>query len=541
MGLIQATLIDTLLHFYKLYIGQPLENFANNYTAYFLLLPEIAILLTAVLILVLELIKPNRDSLKAPMVGLIGTMISLGTVYYTQYLTTRYFNPALGQYWGGLETIDPFSLFLKSVAFLGVIFTILMSMRTRLPIKHTGEYYALLLFAAVAMTFVVSSSDILAIWVMTEFVGITSYIVVGFNKHEPRAVEGALKYLLLGILSSAFMLYGFSILYGYTGTTNLYVMKQTLVQPIEAIPNPVFVVAMGMFVAGVGYKLSIAPFHTWAPDAFEAAPLPIAGFLAVTPKIAVVAVFLRMFLLGLANVAVLWVPIMILLAILSMVIGNLFAIRQTNIKRFLAYSGVAQMGFMLMGLCAAGLLSQIDPNAPIRSMGYNAMLNYIVIYAIMTLGAFFIANIVEYHTGSEDIRAYKGLFQRAPASGITITACFLSLAGIPPFAGFSAKFFVFAAAINKDLWVLVIIAALMAVMAAYYYLKWVKVILLDPPDDPTPILPGMMHRLVMAVPFILVTFAFVPIPLLGGTLMEHIYNYAAGSWFLTVNVYFGVQ
>ncbi|MBU1023699.1 hypothetical protein KKB99_05345, partial [bacterium] len=309
MTLLFAAFGDSLLMtLFRSYFSQPLENFANNYQAYFLLLPESIVLGTAVLILILDMIKPNRDSLKAPIVAIVGTLLSLSTVIYTQYLVSRYFNPALGQYWGGLETIDPFSLFLKSVAFLGVIFAILMSIKTRLPRKHTGEYYSLLLFATVAMTFVVSSSDILAIWVMTEFISITSYIIVAFNKHEPRAVEGGLKYLLLGALSSAFMLYGFSILYGYTGTTNLYVMKTLLVQQAQNITNPIFVLSIGMFMAGIGFKLAIAPFHTWAPDAFEGAPLPVTAFIAVTPKIAVVAVFLRVFLLGLANVAIIWVP-----------------------------------------------------------------------------------------------------------------------------------------------------------------------------------------------------------------------------------------
>lgn len=540
MILLYAAFGDSLIMtMYRAYIHQPLENFANNYTAYFLLLPETIVLGTAILLLILDLIKPNRDSLKAPVVAIVGTLISLSTVFYTQYLTSRYFNPALGQYWGGLETIDPFSLFLKSVAFLGVIFAILMSIKTRLPRKHTGEYYSLLLFATVAMTFVVSSSDILAIWIMTEFVSLTSYIIVAFNKHEPRAVEGGLKYLLLGAISSAFMLYGFSILYGYTGTTNLYVMKTILIQSAEQVTNPIFVLAIGMFMAGIGFKLAIAPFHTWAPDAFEGAPLPIAAFIAVTPKIAVVAVFLRVFLLGLANVAVIWVPMMVGCAILSMVIGNLFAIRQNNIKRFLAYSGVAQMGFLLMGLCAAGVQSQSDPNAAIKSLGYNAILNYMVIYTIMTLGAFLIANIVKHHTGSEDFRAYRGLFQRAPASALTMMVCLLSLAGIPPTGGFSAKFFVFAAAIAKEMWLLVIVGALMAVIAVFYYLRWIWVMFLVEPEDKSLILPSTLHRWTMVVPFALLAFTYVRIPIIGGTLAEYIYDYAAGSYFLTINVYFG--
>jgi NADH-quinone oxidoreductase subunit N len=527
-----------LLDMYKKYVDTPLQIFADNYTAYFLFVHETITIAGAILILVLDMIKPNRNSLRAPIICLVSSFIALFLVFYTINLTSRYFNPALGQYWGGLETIDPFSLFLKSIAFVGVIFTVLMSIKTRLPRKYTGEYYALLMFATTSMTFVTSSSDILAIWVLTEFVSISSYVIVGFNKHEPRAIEAGLKYLLIGGISSAFMLYGFSILYGMTGTTNLYVMKTVLVQSAQQHTNPIFIIASGAFLAGVGFKLAIAPFHMWAPDVYEGAPIPIANFIAVTNKVGVMAVLLRVFLLGLANVARIWVPIIQVCAILSMLIGNLFAMRQNNIKRFLAYSGISQMGFILMGLCAAGVVSIGDPNSSIKSLGYNALLNYIVIYAIMLVGAFFIANIVEFHTGSEDIRAYKGLFQRAPASTLTMTICLLSLAGIPPLAGFNAKFFVFAAAIDKRLWFLVIFAAVMAVMAVFYYLRWIRVMFLEEPEDRTLILPGAMHRWVMAIPFVVLLIANVPLPFIS-SLGEWIYAYASGSYFLTINVYFG--
>jgi len=527
-----------LLDMYKKYVDTPLQIFADNYTAYFLFVHETITIAGAILILILDMIKPNRDSLRAPIICLVSSFIALFLVFYTINLTSRYFNPALGQYWGGLETIDPFSLFLKSIAFLGVIFTVLMSIKTRLPRKYTGEYYALLMFATTSMTFVTSSSDILAIWVLTEFVSISSYVIVGFNKHEPRAIEAGLKYLLIGGISSAFMLYGFSILYGMTGTTNLYVMKTVLVQSAQQHTNPIFIIASGAFLAGVGFKLAIAPFHMWAPDVYEGAPIPVANFIAVTNKVGVMAVLLRVFLLGLANVARVWVPIIQVCAILSMLIGNLFAMRQNNIKRFLAYSGISQMGFILMGLCAAGVVSIGDPNKSINCLGYNSLLNYIVIYAIMIVGAFFIANIVEYHTGSEDIRAYKGLFQRAPASTLTMTICLLSLAGIPPLAGFNAKFFVFAAAIDKRLWFLVIFAAVMAVMAVFYYLRWIRVMFLEEPEDKTLILPGAMHRWVMAIPFVVLLMANVPLPFIS-SLGEWIYAYASGSYFLTINVYFG--
>jgi NADH-quinone oxidoreductase subunit N len=530
-----------LVDMYKNYVDTPLQIFSDNYTAYFLFIHELTTMAAAILILVLDMIKPNRDSLKAPAIAITASVITLFLIFYTQYLVSRYFVPAIGQYWGGLETFDPFSLFLKSVAFLGVFFALFMSIKTKLPKKYTGEYYALLMFATTSMTFVTSSSDILAIWILTEFVSIPSYILVAFHKHEPRAIEAGLKYLLIGALSSAFMIYGFGLLYGMTGTTNLYVMKTTLVQLAEKQTNPLFIVAIATFMVGIGFKLAIAPFHMWAPDVYEGTSIPVATFVAVVNKISVIAVFLRVFLLGLANVATLWVPMMIGCAVLSMLLGNLFAMRQNNIKRFIAYSGIAQMGFMLMGLCAAGVVSQGDPNGSIGSAGFKSVLNYMAVYAVMTTGAFFIAHIIEYYTGSEDIRAYQGLFKRAPASALTMAICLLSLAGIPPTGGFMAKFFVFAAAIEKQMWFLVIAGSLMAVMAAYYYFRWIRVMFLMEPEDKTLILPGAMHRWLMAIPFIILGFALVPIPFLGGTIAEYLYDYAGGSFFLTVNVYFGAK
>ncbi len=519
-------------------VDTPMEVYATTYRAYFLLTPEMIVLFTGLLILLLELIRPNGRRWRAPIIALVGLMISYGIILYTQYLTSRYFNAALGQYWGGLETIDPFSLFLKTVALFAAIYTILQSMKDReLNPKYSGEYFAFIMFAFTAVETVVSSSDILAIFVMSEFLSLTCYILVGWLKHKPFSTEGAVKYFLFGALCSSFMLYGFSILYGVTGQTNLYEIKQIiadqrLVQ--HTFDKPLMTMAVVFFLAGIGFKLAIAPFHFWAPDAYQGAPTAIATFIANEPKIAITAVFLRVFLLGFSTMAEYWLPVMQVCSGLSMLIGNLFAMRQVEMKRFLAYSSISQMGFLIMGLCAAGKRATIDPNGAINSWGYMGMLNYIMIYTVMNVGCFYVVHIVETHTGSTKIDAFRGLIRRAPASGYTLLICLISMSGIPPMAGFFAKYFVFVPAIKEGLYVLAVWAGIMAVISAYYYFRIVRIIAFVEPETRTMILPGALQRFGLIFPF-----AFLSLYFVGGKLATWFFGYAAGSFFLTVNVYFG--
>jgi len=531
---------DNILHdFYNPYISLPLETFAATYRAYFLLMPEMLDLTGGILILVMDMIRPNGNRLRAPLTAQTVLIISYLPVIFTMYLTTRYFNAALGQYWGGLETIDPFSLFLKSIALLTVNYVIVIAMRSKdLPEKYSGEFYAFIMFATVAIECVVSSSDILAIYLLTEFVAITSYVLVGWIKKVPMSTEAALKYFLLGSMSSAFMVFGFAIMYGLSGTTNLYEMKVALHQVRMADPTmvPVMLLSVLFFMVGIGFKLAIVPFHMYLPDVFEGSTTSVATFLSVTPKIATTAVFIRVFLLGLSTVADLWLPLMQICAVLSMTIGNLFALRQTNLKRFLAYSSITHMGYLLLGLCAAGVIAETNSNSAIQSFGYFGMLHYMVVYAIMNTGIFLIIGIVEHHAGGTDISYFKGLVHRAPPSAYTMLVCLLSLAGIPPLAGFMAKFFVLWPLMAQDvsLYALAIIAILNMVISAFIYLRIIKFIFLDKPEVETRFYPDTTYRYAMIPPF-----AFLALYLIGGFFVRMAYAYAASSYFLTINVYFG--
>jgi len=525
--------------FYPQYIESPLEVFASSYRAYFLLIPEMLDLTGGILILLLDMVRPNRNRLMAPLIAQTTLIISYFPVIFTMYLTTRYFNAALGQYWGGLETIDPFSLFLKSVVLLTVNYVVVIAMRSKdLPKKYNGEFYAFLMFATVAVECVVSSSDILAIFLLTEFVAITSYILVGWIKSKPTSTEAALKYFLMGSMSSAFMVFGFAIMYGLSGTTNLYEMKVALHQVRMEDPSmvPVLLMSVLFFMVGIGFKLAIAPFHMYLPDVFSGSTTSVAAFLSVTPKLATTAVFIRVFLLGLSTVADLWVPMMQVCAILSMTIGNLYAIRQTEMKRFLAYSSISNMGYLLLGLCAAGVNAETNANAAIQSLGYFGMLHFMVVYAIMNTGAFLIVSIVEHHTGSTMLANFKGLVHRAPPAAYTMLVILLSLAGIPPLAGFAAKFFVLAPTLETDvrLYPLAIIAVVNMVISAYIYLRIIKVMFLDRPEVEERFYPDTTYRYAMIPPFAILFFYF-----LGGFFVREFFAYAASSSFLTINVYFG--
>lgn len=525
--------------FYLPFVSSPLQVFAAAYRAYFLLIPEILDLSGGILILLLDMIRPNGNRMRAPMIANIWLIFSYFPVIFTMWLTSRYFNAALGQYWGGLETIDPFSLFLKSIALITVNYVVIIAMRSKdLPEKFSGEFYAFIMFATVAIECVVSSSDILAIFIMTEFVAITSYILVGWLKNKPISTEAALKYFLIGSMSSAFMIFGFALMYGLSGTTNLYEMKVALHQVRQTSPDmvPVMLLSVVFFMVGIGFKLAIAPFHAYLPDVFEGAPTAVTTFLSVTPKIATTAVFVRVFLLGLSTVADLWVPLMVVCAVLSMTIGNLFAIRQTEMKRFLAYSSISQMGYMLLGLCAAGVIAKTNSNGATQSLGYMGMLHYMVVYAMMNTGAFLITSVVEYHTGGTHFDNFKGLVHRAPPSAYTMLACILSLAGVPPLAGFAAKTFVLLPTMEGDvkLYSLAAIAAVNIVISTYVYLRVIKVMFLDRPVVEERFYPDTTYRYAMIPPFTFVLLYFA-----GGFFVKYLYAYAASSYFLTINVYFG--
>jgi NADH-quinone oxidoreductase subunit N len=333
----------------------------------------------------------------------------------------------------------------------------------------------------------VSTEDLLMVFISLEFASLALYILTAFNKHNEKSAEAALKYFLFGGMSAAFLLFGFSLLYGFSNTTNLSGIAQAIHRPGL---NPFLVIAIVTTVIGFGFKVAAAPFHFWAPDVYEGAPAPSAAFIASGSKIASAFVFFQVLALGFAGAegsltlhhfSSGWVPVLVLVATLSMLLGNLVAITQTSLRRLLAYSAVAHAGYMLLALVAHTQ----------RSLG--ALLYYVITYGLSTLGAFAIVAVLEEQTGSDRIENLNGFSRRAPLLAACLAVFFLSLAGIPPLAGFFGKFYLFVAVIaaapgSRLMLGLVILAIAMSAVSLYYYLRVLKAaFVIDAPEAAGPV------------------------------------------------------
>ncbi|MDD5226664.1 MAG: NADH-quinone oxidoreductase subunit N [Candidatus Omnitrophica bacterium] len=370
----------------------------------------------------------------------------------------------------GLFYLDVFTHFYRLLALIAVGVTILVSLGyTPLKKQYAGEFYSLFLFMAFALILVAAANNLLMIFLSVEFVSLLSYLLVGFLKNDPRSKEAAVKYLLFGSVCSGIMLYGMSLLYGAAGSLELQAIGNAL---LHMGFRPLAIVAVLFFFVGLGFKISMAPFHMWAPDVYEGAPTPVTAFLTVAPKALGFAVLTRVLATVFWAFSDAWSPLLVVLSILTMTIGNITAVSQSNIKRFLAYSSIAQAGYILMGLAVFSYL------------GRGAVLIYLLAYLLTNLGAFAVVLFVEGETQSDSLDAYAGLSQRSPAAAAMLTIFLLSLAGLPPLAGFIGKYYVFAAAIEGKFITLTIFAAINSVVAAYYYFRIVRLMYLTPAAGP---------------------------------------------------------
>ncbi len=369
--------------------------------------------------------------------------------------------------------VDPFALFFKLV-FLGAgVLIVLVSMdyiaRNKLP--WSGEYYVLLLFATIGMMFMAASSDLIMIYVGLELTSISSYILAGYRKTDPKSNEAILKYFILGLIASSIMLYGFTFIYGFTGQTELGAIADAL----RGESAQLAVIAGVMFaVMGFAFKIASVPFHQWVPDVYEGAPTPITAFLSVAPKAAAFAALARILFLGFPDFAAYWKMIFIILAIASMFVGNLMALSQKNIKRMLAYSSIAHAGYIMVAFAAA------------NERAIAGILIYIVAYVLMNIGAFVVVMAVAHPKGSgEELTDFNGLSKRSPFLALSMVVFLLALTGLPPTAGFWGKFWIFYAAVEKDLWWLALIGLLNSVISLYYYVIVIRHMYLFEPDSDT--------------------------------------------------------
>jgi NADH-quinone oxidoreductase subunit N len=395
----------------------------------------------------------------------------LGAVSVAGLIVPAAFTLAL---WGREETsfngmlaVDEFSLFFNLFFLVCAALVILSSMDYVSKFKaFQGEYYALVLLAATGMMLMASTRELISVFVALELTGISLYALTGFLK-DPKSSEAGMKYLLLGAVASAVLLYGMAMVFGLSGSTHFKDIAQAI--PGDLVDNPALLMGVVLLVAGFGFKIATVPFQMWVPDVYEGAPTPITAYLSVASKAAGFAVILRVFYEALGPVSMDWGMMFAVLAAITMTLGNVVAIAQTNIKRMLGYSSIAQAGYLMMGLAA------------VSALGRSGLVFFLIAYALTNLGAFIAIIAVSNKTGSDLISDYSGMAKRAPLLALALGLCLISLTGLPPTAGFMAKIYIFNAAVDYDLMWLVIIAVLNTAISAYYYLRVVKVMYLGAP------------------------------------------------------------
>jgi NADH-quinone oxidoreductase subunit N len=381
---------------------------------------------------------------------------------------------------GGAYVVDNFALVLKAL-FLGVGFVVLLMSINYVEDGdyYEGEFYFLLLCSLLGMVVMSSSRDLITIFVALETLSIPAYMLAGWRKRDLKSNEASLKYYLLGVLASAIMLYGMSLIYGFTGTTILTEIGEQLAG--NAAEMPMVTLAIVFIIVGFAFKVSAVPFHSWAPDTYEGAPTPVTAFLSVASKTGGFVALLQLVFIGFFGRDDVWGPMFGILAALTMTVGNLIALRQTNVVRMLAYSSIAQAGYILVPLAVAGS----GPGEASQS-AFTAAVVYLLVYAAMNLGAFAIVIAVARKTRSGEISSYGGLYEYAPGLAVIMTIFLFSLAGIPPLAGLWAKLFVFRAVIDAGTpWALLlgVVVAVNSVIALFYYAAIAKEMWMNPVPD----------------------------------------------------------
>ena len=459
------------------------------------ILPEVLLLSLGILLLLIEPFLKN-DTSRVTFLGLFTTTGLLLTLVVS-ILLARPADPVL--IFGGMMRFDWLGfLFKMFFVFAGAV-TALFFMDTQ-KLNQRAESYFLLLAATLGMCLMASSADLIMVYLAIETTSIPLYILAGFLTGDKKSTEAGFKYMLFGALTSAVLLYGFSLIYGFTGITNLYDLSSHFTH--------FDLVAIGitfLIIAGLAFKVSLFPFHFWAPDVYEGAPTPVAGFLSTASKAAGFAVILRLLTASFPILSSNWSLILAVLATLSMTVGNLIAITQKSVKRMLAYSSIAHAGYAMIGVVA------------FSQLGMASVVFYLIAYVLTNLLAFGIVGIVGRATGSDDFSAYNGLSRRNSTLALGALVAFLSLAGMPPFAGFVAKVFVFLAAINSGWIWLAVVGVLNSIVGLFYYLNVLKSIYLyrieNQDEDKHPLLvrrPAAVALVVLVVGILLVGILFGP-------------------------------
>jgi NADH-quinone oxidoreductase subunit N len=441
-----------------------------NRNDYFLITPAVLLALFGCGILLIDFLHDARQKFMNAVTALVG----LGfTAFQLIRIQGQMDANGLTELPGlrGSVLVDHFAIYFMLVCVAATFISVLISIRY-LEIEHEnhGEYYALMLFSLMGMYFMITGLDLVTLFIGLEVMALSGYVLAGFLRGDKRSNEGALKYFLLGAFSSGLLAFGFSLLYGISGSTNLQVIAQALGQ--RSSGDALASLALVTTATGLLFKVAAVPFHQWAPDAYEGAPTAITGFLSTAPKAAAFAFLMRIFLVGLAPMGKVWQPMLIAVAILTMTVGNLAAVTQNNTKRLFAYSSVAHVGYILLGLVAG------------NATGLKGIAVYIMVYAFMNLGAF--AVLVSLRRGKiigDEIEDLSGLFFRSPTAAIMMLIFLLSLAGIPPMAGFLAKYFIFLALIETGHTGLAAFSVLYVAVGLYYYMRMTVMMFMREPAD----------------------------------------------------------
>jgi NADH-quinone oxidoreductase subunit N len=442
-----------------------------TWTDYLMGLPIILLTLFALGILLIDLMLPPEWKWVDAATALVGIFFSAGAVLKIQFaLKTAHL--ASQEAFLQAIVIDHFSIYFFYLFLAGAAIAVLMSVHyLEVEHEHHGEFYALILFSVIGMMCMASGFDVVLIFIGLELMAISTYVLVGFLRRDRRSNEASLKYLLLGAFSSGIFAYGLSLFYGLTGTTNLSTMQQRLSELVARNhdkPSAIMVIALITTATGLLFKIAAVPFHQWAPDAYEGAPTSVTGFMSVAVKAAAWAMLLRILLWGLYPLRTVYVPMLVFVAVATMTGANLAALTQTNLKRLLAYSSIAHVGYILLGMIA---LASADTEAAFTD-GFRGVLFYLLVYTFMNLGAFaVVTSLRQRNVIGDEIDDIAGLFQRAPTEAVLMLVFLLSLAGIPPLAGFYGKYFIFFSLIESGHYVLAGLAVLYAVFGLYYYLR----------------------------------------------------------------------
>ncbi len=425
-----------------------------------MVLPEITIAAFAMLLLIVSTFKCDSCIRKVNNISIIVLIFAAIMLFGSEFPNINFNNDI---YIG-----NNFTLFSKVLIIIGAIFSIfLASGYYTINSKYSvAEYPCLILLSVVGMMIMVSSANFLSLYMGLELQSLPLYILASIHRNNIKSSESGLKYFVLGALASGIMLYGISLIYGFSGTINFSKIVE-IYRNTEELPIGV-IVGLVLLIVALCFKVSASPFHMWAPDVYEGAPIPVTTFLAVAPKIAAICLFVNILAYPFAKFFVQWQQVIIFVSALSMMVGAFGALRQVNIKRLMAYSSIGHIGYILMGLAST------------NSDGIQAIMIYITIYMVMTLGIFAAIMIVkEKEEGLEDIYSFSGLAKTKPLLAIVIAIILFSMAGIPPFAGFFAKFYVFVAAIKAGLYPLALLGVVTSVVSTFYYLRIIKIMYFD--------------------------------------------------------------